>query len=273
MKVCGTCGKAFGEEMMFCLDDGTVLTDSSSSTAVTITDEQPTVVRSTAKPPGSSKLIMFVLGGLLIFGFVLITAAVGGGVWYYSSLPERTVAQTEPTATPTSTPAVIDEYYPTPDETLPATSPTTTPRASDEKPTPTPTKTPKTEPSKKPTEETGVDGPDTYNGPVDYQGPVNNGRRRQIPRQISGGVVNGKATYLPQPPYPAAARAMRLSGRVSVQVLIDESGNVVAARAVSGPALLRGASEAAARRAKFSPTNLAGQPVKVSGIVTYNFLP
>ena len=96
---------------------------------------------------------------------------------------------------------------------------------------------------------------------------------KPVPKQISGGVLNGKATSLPKPPYPPAARAVRAAGAVSVQVLIDESGNVVSASPVSGHPLLRAAAAQAARGAKFSPTMLSGQPVKVSGVITYNFVP
>jgi len=97
--------------------------------------------------------------------------------------------------------------------------------------------------------------------------------KKAVPKQISGGVLNGKATSLPKPPYPPAARAVRASGAVTVQVLIDESGSVVSATAVSGHPLLRAAAVAAARGARFSPTQLSGQPVKVSGVITYNFVP
>lgn len=96
---------------------------------------------------------------------------------------------------------------------------------------------------------------------------------KPVPKQISGGVLNGKATSLPKPAYPPAAKAMRASGSVTVQVLIDENGNVVSATAVNGHAMLKPAAVAAARRAKFSPTKLSGQPVKVSGVITYNFVP
>jgi outer membrane biosynthesis protein TonB len=89
---------------------------------------------------------------------------------------------------------------------------------------------------------------------------------------VSGGVVNGKATSLPKPPYPVAAKAVKASGSVSIQVLIDEEGNVVSANATSGHPLLRAVSEKAAREAKFFPTELCGQRVKVSGIITYNFV-
>lgn len=88
---------------------------------------------------------------------------------------------------------------------------------------------------------------------------------------ISGGVLNAKAITLPKPPYPPAARAVKAAGTVVVQVTIDENGDVVSARAVSGHPLLQAAAVAAARSAKFSPTKLAGQPVKVTGVITYQF--
>ncbi len=94
---------------------------------------------------------------------------------------------------------------------------------------------------------------------------------KPAPKTISGGVVNGKAISLPAPPYPAAAKAVGAKGSVSVQVLIDENGNVVSAAATGGHPLLRSAAEGAARRAKFRPTELSGQPVKVSGVITYVF--
>jgi periplasmic protein TonB len=97
--------------------------------------------------------------------------------------------------------------------------------------------------------------------------------KKAPPKTVSGGVLNGKATSLPKPAYPPAARAVRAGGSVSVQVLISESGSVVSASAVSGHPLLRAAAEGAARGARFSPTLLSGQPVKVSGVITYNFVP
>lgn len=88
---------------------------------------------------------------------------------------------------------------------------------------------------------------------------------------ISLGVVNGKAKSLPVPIYPAAAKAINAFGNVDVQVLIDESGAVVSAKAVSGHPLLRDAAERAARGARFSPTTLSKQPVKVTGVIVYKF--
>lgn len=90
-------------------------------------------------------------------------------------------------------------------------------------------------------------------------------------KTVSGGVLNGKAINLPKPAYPPIAKQTNASGTVVVQVLVDEKGNVVTARAVSGHPLLQAVSVAAARQAKFSPTKVNGKPVKVSGVIRYEF--
>lgn len=91
-------------------------------------------------------------------------------------------------------------------------------------------------------------------------------------RPISGGVLNGKAISLPQPVYPPEARAARVSGPVNVQITIDEYGGVLAARAVSGHPLLQAAAVNAALQARFSPTFLMGEAVKVTGVLVYTFV-
>jgi len=88
---------------------------------------------------------------------------------------------------------------------------------------------------------------------------------------ISAGVLNGKAISLPKPDYPAEARAAGTEGVVVVQVTIDEQGNVTEARPISGPKQLQEVSVNAALQAKFSPTLLSGEPVKVTGVLVYNF--
>ena len=88
---------------------------------------------------------------------------------------------------------------------------------------------------------------------------------------ISGGVVNGKATVLIIPPYPVAAKVVRAKGVVNVQVIIDESGNIISASAISGHPLLRQVAEQAAMKSKFMPITLSGQPVKAMGVIIYNF--
>jgi protein TonB len=88
---------------------------------------------------------------------------------------------------------------------------------------------------------------------------------------VKGGVLNDKAITLPKPAYPPIAKQVKASGTVAVQVLVDEKGNVVTARPISGHPLLQAAAAAAARNAKFAPTKLNGKPVKVSGVINYNF--
>jgi protein TonB len=94
---------------------------------------------------------------------------------------------------------------------------------------------------------------------------------RPILKPVSGGVLNGTAISLPPPIYPDAAKRMRTSGTVAVDVVLDESGKVVSAVATSGPQILRDAAVLAALKARFSPTKLSGQPVKVSGVINYKF--
>ncbi|MCA1576188.1 MAG: energy transducer TonB [Acidobacteria bacterium] len=94
------------------------------------------------------------------------------------------------------------------------------------------------------------------------QNPANKGKP-----PISGGMLNGKAIYLPMPEVPSGEAA----GVVLVQVLVDESGAVVEARAISGPNHLHAPSVNAARLARFSPTLLMGEPVRVTGTLNYNF--
>ncbi len=94
---------------------------------------------------------------------------------------------------------------------------------------------------------------------------------KPILKPVSGGVLNGTALTLPPPSYPEAAKRMRTQGVVSVDVILDETGKVVAANASSGPTLLREAAVQAALKARFSPTKLSGQPVKVAGVINYKF--
>ena len=94
---------------------------------------------------------------------------------------------------------------------------------------------------------------------------------KPILKPVSGGVLNGTAVNLPPPVYPEAAKRMRTQGVVTVDVILDETGKVVSASASAGPTILREAAVQAALKAKFSPTKLSGQPVKVSGVINYKF--
>lgn len=91
-------------------------------------------------------------------------------------------------------------------------------------------------------------------------------------RQITSGVLNGRALHLESPIYPVIARAAHVSGKVSVLVLIDLNGRVAAAQVEDGHPLLQGAAVKAARESTFTPTHLDGKPVRVMGLIIYNFV-
>jgi TonB family protein len=112
-----------------------------------------------------------------------------------------------------------------------------------------------------------------YRRAVEKQEAEEAARRGDAPKLVKGGVLNGRALKLPKPAYPSSARSYPIAGAVSVEVLIDEQGNVKLAGPLSGHPLLQSAARDAACDAKFSPTVLSGQPVTVTGVITYNFVP
>lgn len=157
------------------------------------------------------------------------------------------------TKTPTPTPTKTPTPTPTPDANtntnantnanITTPTPTKTPTPGN---TPTPTKTPT--PAKTPT-------PPSANS-----------------NSINVGVINGRAVRLPTPAYPSAARQARASGRVMVSVTVDETGNVISAKATSGHPLLLRPAESAALRSKFKPVSVNGDTRKAVGMIVYNFV-
>jgi TonB family protein len=89
--------------------------------------------------------------------------------------------------------------------------------------------------------------------------------------KVSSGVLQGSATKRVQPAYPPVAKAAQAQGPVQVQVTVNEAGEVTDAQVISGHPLLREAAIEAARQWTFKPTELSGRPVKVQGMVTFNF--
>jgi TonB family protein len=88
---------------------------------------------------------------------------------------------------------------------------------------------------------------------------------------LSPSVLAGKAISKPRPSYPRLAQILKASGDVAVDVTIDESGDVISAKATSGNLLLKDAAVKAAYNARFTPTLLSGHPVKIKGLITYKF--
>ncbi|MBA2738025.1 MAG: energy transducer TonB, partial [Pyrinomonadaceae bacterium] len=146
-------------------------------------------------------------------------------------------------------------------------TPTPTP-----KPTPSPTPTPRPSPNTNSTNSANTNStlPDnTRPSPSPSPSPT---ETPAVNRPVNAGVLNGRAVNLPTPAYPAAAKAMRAAGRVMVQVTLDESGNVMSAKATSGHPLLRQSAEAAARQSRFNPIRVNNQAVSATGILVYNFV-
>ncbi|MDQ2747725.1 MAG: tetratricopeptide repeat protein [Acidobacteriota bacterium] len=92
------------------------------------------------------------------------------------------------------------------------------------------------------------------------------------PKSVELGQLNDLALKLAVPVYPSAAQIMRIQGKVTVQIALDEQGKVVFAKAVNGHQSLRVAGEDAALKSKFKPTLVGNQPVKATGFIVYNFV-
>jgi len=90
-------------------------------------------------------------------------------------------------------------------------------------------------------------------------------------RQKNAKPLNDLAIELSQPEYPPTAATVRAQGFVLVKVMIDEKGKVIAAQIEKGHPLLRAASLRSARESEFKPFLVNGQPVKIVGVIIYNF--
>jgi hypothetical protein len=96
--------------------------------------------------------------------------------------------------------------------------------------------------------------------------------------EVGAGINNrdallcGKAISLPKPSYPDEAKAQKLSGTVSVNIVIDEKRRAIWARVVEGPQLLHDVSIKAACHVRYTPMMISGRPVKAKGFVRYNFV-
>ncbi len=294
MKRCPVCQRVYEDEMGFCLEDGSGLMSASISSSdasptvkipsARLTDQSPTEILPAGEVPQPApqfarqhyaseravpserkpSALPWILGAAIVLGLSGIVIALiltrnrepdNPQIAQNTSQAANTTPTSEPNSTGTMNPNEIAH---------------STPPLSD-----TPGKTPadrssaQASPTPKPT-------PSTRSTPAavvpDEPPPAPNPTPTPRRAPISGGVLNGKAITLPRPSYPPIARAARAAGTVTVQVTIDESGKVISARAVGGHPLLQQSAVQAAYGARFSPTLLSGQPVKVTGVLTYNFV-
>lgn len=291
MKRCPTCDRVYEDSsMIFCLEDGaTLASDSAYDVGATVeipagrlTNQAPTeVLKEETVPPTQPALpplqryvgpaptapserkqsaLPWILGAALILGLSAIVVAwiVTRNNGSDNTQVAQRNAQSENTTQTGGTPSAEQGVEGTTNKNeKPGVTPTPAISTSSNMQSGIPlgktTATPKPIPPSAPT-------PQTEATPARPSGPV------------SGGVLNGKAISLPKPSYPPIARAAHASGTVTVQVTIDESGKVISARAVIGHPLLQQAAVQAAYQATFTPTKISGQPVKVTGEITYNFV-
>ena len=82
-----------------------------------------------------------------------------------------------------------------------------------------------------------------------------------------------RQTYNVDPEYPTLAREARIRGIVILDAVIDEKGNVVQARVVSGHPLLIAAALKAVLQWRYEATSLNGQPIPVVLQVQVHFNP
>ncbi|MDT4896350.1 MAG: periplasmic protein TonB [Acidobacteriota bacterium] len=295
MKRCPTCQRVYEDDgMSYCLEDGAALVHVSATSsdpgatviipASHLTDQSPAKVLPAGEVPSNQPAPQFaqphhaparavpaerkgnalpwILGAALVLGLsgiVIALVMTRSRESNANQIAQNTTPVPEATANttlnqielPTGAPSPASEAQDRPQTSTNQAQPSPTPNR-----TPTPGRTPAT---------VTPDEPPPPPKPTPTPAP-----ERRAP--ISGGVLNGKAISKPQPAYPAIARAARASGTVTVQVIVDEGGKVISARAVSGHPLLQQSAVQAAYQARFSPTLLSGQPVKVTGVITYNFV-
>jgi TonB family protein len=124
------------------------------------------------------------------------------------------------------------------------------------------------------TEADGTPSPDQPGAkPSPAPPPTATPQKIEPPEMVQGGLLNSKAIELPEPEYPEEAKKARAGGRVIVSVIVDETGKVISAEVEDGPIQFRRVALEAARKARFKPLLVGGQPVKVSGVLSYLFAP
>ena len=92
------------------------------------------------------------------------------------------------------------------------------------------------------------------------------------PVQVEEFALMGKVLKRVSPVYPQAARLQNIKGNVTLEVIVDEDGNVEQIKAVSGHTLLVDASVEAVRQWKFSQTIIEGKAVVTRSIIITTFL-
>ena len=91
------------------------------------------------------------------------------------------------------------------------------------------------------------------------------------PLPVGGDVKPAQLVRSVPPVYPPIAKSQRISGNVTLDALIDPSGNVAELKVLSGPPLLHRAALDAVKQWKYSPAQLDGTPTSMHLTVTVQF--
>ena len=129
---------------------------------------------------------------------------------------------------------------------------------------------PQTQTSNEPRKTLVIENKPTADEPP-VQVPVNNPAVTPTGGPMDVGSLIAYATKQQAPVYPVAAKSMRATGVVKVEVTVSETGDVAEVQKTSGPSLLQSAAKDAIRKWKFKPFVRDGQPVKAIGFVNFNF--
>lgn len=240
--------------------------------------EQARVPRYQAPPPQRANTVLVVV--LTIIGTVgVLTVAIAAAYFFANGGKKNTNANANLADANTSlnTNLAIDTNF---NFNAGVAVPNINTNANLKTPTPTPTPTPRPSPSPTvsptPDDDNGLSNDNVNSRPRVSPTPPPSPRATATPPPsnrppVNGGVLNGRAVSLSVPLYPPLARSVGASGQVTVQVSVDERGNVISARALTGHPLLRAAAEQAARSSRIAPTRIGDQNVKTTGVLLYNF--
>jgi TonB family protein len=88
---------------------------------------------------------------------------------------------------------------------------------------------------------------------------------------VISGVLNFKASLEALPAYPGKAKEQHIEGRVEVQLLVNEDGEVIFANPLSGPEALWAEAVKAAVTARFQPFRVEGEPRKITVRIIFDF--
>jgi TonB family protein len=93
------------------------------------------------------------------------------------------------------------------------------------------------------------------------------------PKKVSQAEALGAVVSKVAPEYPPIARQLHISGSVTIELTIAESGSVESTSAVSGNPVLTKPAMDTLKKWKFKPFTANGEPVKAQTQISIDFRP